>query len=218
MKFFRGLTRAETIQLSISYLLQATLVTALLVAFIRTEWIVLFITSLALVATFLPSLLGRNYKLYLPIEFQIIIIGFVYAAIFLGSVAGFYTKFWWWDTILHAASGVSLGFIGFLILYTLYLNDRLTASPFLLVTFSFTFGLAFGAIWEIFEFSIDQIFGSNMQKHGLRDTMWDLIMDAAGALLTSILGYLYILHYKRGLGLFSLLINKFLEKNPQLLK
>jgi hypothetical protein len=31
-----------------------------------------------------------------------------------------------------------------------------------------------------------------MQKSGLVDTMWDLIVDAAGALLIAVLGYGYL--------------------------
>jgi hypothetical protein len=42
---------------------------------------------------------------------------------------------------------------------------------------------------------MDSLFGLNMQKSGLRDTMWDLIVDALGALVVSILGYLYLKGY-----------------------
>ena len=49
-----------------------------------------------------------------------------------------------------------------------------------------------GALWEILEFAIDQTFGTTMQKSGLVDTMWDLIVDGLGALTISILGYGYL--------------------------
>ena len=47
--------------------------------------------------------------------------------------------------------------------------------------FAFTFALALGNVWEIFEFGMDRLFGLTMQKpmagdpSGLTDTMWDLI-------------------------------------------
>ena len=49
-----------------------------------------------------------------------------------------------------------------------------------------------GAMWEIFEFTIDQIFEAGMQKSGLVDTMVDFIIDAVGALVAVIFGYFYI--------------------------
>jgi uncharacterized membrane protein YjdF len=64
--------------------------------------------------------------------------------------------------------------------------------------FAFLFAVAIGALWEIFEFAMDALFGMNMQKpmlgdpSGLTDTMWDLIVDTLGALVISILGYRYV--------------------------
>lgn len=60
------------------------------------------------------------------------------------------------------------------------------------------FALGVGALWEIFEFTMDSLFGMNMQKpmlgdpSGLTDTMWDLIVDATGALVISVLGWRYL--------------------------
>lgn len=61
---------------------------------------------------------------------------------------------------------------------------------------------------------MDSLFRLNMQKSGLVDTMWDLIVDAGGALLASIIGYFYI---KRSKGpLLKRILGKFFEKNPWL--
>jgi hypothetical protein len=64
--------------------------------------------------------------------------------------------------------------------------------PSFVALFAFMFALGMGAIWEIMEFAIDQTFGTTMQKSGLVDTMWDLIVDGLGALTISILGYGYL--------------------------
>jgi uncharacterized membrane protein YjdF len=61
--------------------------------------------------------------------------------------------------------------------------------------FAFCFSVAIGALWEVFEFAMDQSFGMNMQKpflgdpSGLTDTMWDLVVDAIGALTICTIGY-----------------------------
>ena len=69
--------------------------------------------------------------------------------------------------------------------------------------------LALGAVWEIYEFTMDSVFGTNMQKYmldngtaligqaALQDTMKDIIVDAIGALVMSTIGYIS-LKYKKG--------------------
>ena len=40
--------------------------------------------------------------------------GFIFFSVYLGSVRGYYGKFWWWDVALHTSSGFILGIAGFL--------------------------------------------------------------------------------------------------------
>ena len=80
--------------------------------------------------------------------------------------------------------------------------------------FSFCFAVAIGVLWEIFEFTMDNLFGLNMQKSGLLDTMSDLIIDSIGAFLVSVSGFVYM--KKWTVQIFSRLIRKFIEKNPRL--
>jgi len=208
--------RLEKAHHFVTLLIRLTIVIAILTAILTLDWIVLFVSSIAFILTFLPKIIERTYKVDIPIEFEILIVLFIYAAIFLGEVKSYYHRFWWWDAILHTGSGVALGFIGFAIMLILYRGKRINASPFTLALFSFSFAMAMGGVWEIFEFSMDQIVGSNMQSNGLVDTMWDLIVDALGALLASTLGYIYI---KTGQApIFDNLIKKFIKLNPELFK
>ncbi len=62
---------------------------------------------------------------------------------------------------------------------------------------------------------MDQIFGLNMQKSGLQDTMWDLIVDVAGAAFMSILGWGYINNREED-SFLERWIRDFVEKNPRL--
>ena len=62
---------------------------------------------------------------------------------------------------------------------------------------------------------MDQFFGTNMQKSGLTDTMWDLIVNSIGALIISILGWGYL--RKEGINSFlERWIHNFIERNPGL--
>ena len=60
---------------------------------------------------------------------------------------------------------------------------------------------------------MDQLFGLNMQKSGLVDTMWDLIIDTAGAVVMSLLGWWYL--QTREIDSFlERWIQKYLAANP----
>ena len=177
------------------------------------RWSLLFATFLVLLFSYFPSFIERKYDIFLPIEYEFLMVLFIYVSLFLGSVHSYYTRIWWWDILLHVSSGLVLGFCGFLLLYVLYYKNKITSKPFWLVFFSFCFALALGTLWEIFEFSMDQSFGLNMQKSGLIDTMWDLIVDALGAFVTSLLGYFYIQGKKTPL--FHRLLQKFEKRNPR---
>lgn len=164
---------------------------------------------------FIPELIESRVKVELPAEFDLVIVAFLYMSIFLGEAINAYETFWWWDAFLHTASGMILGFAGFLLLYIKVKQGKLIANPFFLGVIIFSLGMAFGGVWEIFEFAVDNLFGTSMQKSGLRDTMWDLVVDGSGALLMAYVGSHYI--KRGGKGVFHRVIRKFLVLNPRIL-
>jgi len=112
------------------------------------------------------------------------------------------------------------GIIGFLLVYILNESKHveLEMSAAFIVLFAFLFAVAIGTVWEIYEFLMDTFFGLNMQKEmfgdptGLTDTMWDMIVNAAGAFVISFIGWRYI-KKKRHFFIKSLIQN-FIQKNP----
>ena len=208
----KQIRRSERIALAVSLLLRTALLFAAAYAPFKGRWSDLFIIFLTLFLTFLPSILKKSVRLVLPTELELVFVAFVFAAIFLGEVQRFYRLLWWWDVFVHALSGLNLGFAGFAILYVVIQQDRVAASPLLSAVFSFSFALALGALWEIYEFAMDSLFGLNMQKSGLVDTMGDLIVDAAAALLASLSGYFYL---KDNRGAFlKRMLESLIEENP----
>ena len=169
-----------------------------------------------------PSKLGFRYHILIPVEFELMAILFVFASMFLGELHGYYTRYWWWDVALHTTSGLLLGIFGFLLVYILNEDDRVEFSmrPRFLALFAFMFAVALGAIWEIFEFSMDQFFGMDMQKEmlgdpsGLTDTMWDIIVDTIGAAIVALIGYFHLKMETQSV--FDVWIKKFVSSNPQL--
>lgn len=194
-------SRSEYFLIFFMLAIYAAILSALLFSLIERMWLGVFVSVISFGVIWGTRFIARRNRFSMPVSIEFFLTLFLYASLILGEVHGYYTRFWWWDTVLHAGSGIALGFIGFLILYALYRKGKLEASAFLIAFFAFCFALALGALWEVFEFGVDQIFGVNMQKSGLVDTMWDLMVDTVGALITSIAGYFYIKHDVRGTGL-----------------
>ena len=208
-----GLDRADRIQLYISYGLQLILVGQAVWALASQNWLALFLSVLSLLLTALPALLRRSLRVYLPIEFDLTTVVFVFASLQLGEIRAYYVRFWWWDLVLHTWAGFIMGLFGFVLVYVLNREQRLhlTLAPFFVGLFSFAFAMTLGVLWEIFEYAVDHLFGMNMQKSGLPDTMGDLIVNTIGATIVSVLGYFYV----RGGDsmLFDRMVRRFLVRN-----
>lgn len=162
------------------------------VAVIEFNWQLASVCGLALGLSVAPALFARRFDLTVPRSFTLAIVGFAIATLILGEVFDFYEKYWWWDVVLHGGSALILGMCGFLFVFYLFEGDRYAAPPFALAFIGFCFAVTMGALWEVFEFGADQILGLNMQKSGLVDTMWDLIVDVIGAALGAGAGYFYL--------------------------
>lgn len=208
--------------------------TALAIAFnfwIRS-WEVFWSAVMTLILFLLPTFFAKRQKISIPAPFMIIITIFIFLSMYLGEIHHFFYRFTWWDTMLHSSSAVILAYIGFLLIYTLNKDSRahVRLSPFFMALFSFCFALTMGALWEIFEYGVDAILGMNMQKArnleeiygvfdtrlGVLDTMRDLIVDALGAFVVSLIGYLRLKRKGSEDSRFWRLHQQFIEENPNL--
>jgi len=170
----------------------------------KSDYILMFIQCLlGLVVLSLPSMLQRRLHMTLPNFIYIMYYIFLYCAIILGEVMNFYYVIPHWDIILHFFSGAMLGALGFILVSQLNDSERIrvSLSPAFIALFAFCFALSCGAVWEIYEFLADGMLGLNMQKFitaggetltghlALRDTMTDIMVDAAAAALIACIGY-----------------------------
>jgi hypothetical protein len=217
-----NMTSESRVRLGVLLLLQAVMLGELVLLLMRGMW-VSGVWLLAIMAvTGATALFGRRLPVRVPAEFELLTILFVFGALFLGEFRSYYERFWWWDIGLHASSGLLLGILGFLLVYVLNENKHidLQMRPGFVALFAFVFAVAAGTVWEIFEFAIDQVFGTTMQKpmlddpSGLTDTMWDLIVDALGALVISAFGWWHMKHRQRSF--LDAWIDRFIERNPRL--
>ena len=158
----------------------------------------------------LPGILAHRISIKVPHIMHIAFIIFLYCAIYLGEVRDFYNTVPNWDTVLHTFSGFMLGALGFSFVVILNNSDRVPVnlSPVFVSLFAFCFALSLGVFWELYEYLFDGLLGLNMQKTrlpdgtllighaALTDTMKDLFVDAIGAFIISIVGFISLKHQK----------------------
>jgi hypothetical protein len=180
------------------YVMRVLVVLAAVLFLIRGDWESSVGTFLVAVLMILPSFIRRRYRIYLPFAIDFGLVSFIFISLFLGGIDDFYGFIPLWDKIVHFQSGLLFSGTGFVVIYLLNESERtpIELSPGFVAVFAIAFSLAIGAIWEIAEFTGDEIFGSHWQA-GNSDTMWDLIADLSGAIVFSVGGYFWMYRHKR---------------------
>ncbi|MED3662167.1 hypothetical protein NST62_11350 [Ureibacillus sp. FSL K6-8385] len=179
---------------------------------VKTDYVLMLLQcSSGLLIMMIPAIIERKNSVDIPDSIEVIFYMFLFCAIYLGEVKNFYYLVPFWDTILHAFSGVMLGALGFILVRYLNESNRIHVqlSPFFVSFFAFCFAVTMGTMWEIYEFLADGILSTNMQKFiasdltvlsgrdALKDTMMDLIVDSVSALIICFYGYLKLKKLKK---------------------
>jgi hypothetical protein len=211
---------ARRAHLAVLSVLQLIMGIQLVLLLIRQEWPQAFFVAGIMALTLGPVIFRMPVEI--PSEIQIVAVLFVFATLFLGEVRDYYQRFWWWDAVLHTISGLLLGLLGFMFVYILN-EDRhvdLHMRPSFVALFAFFFAVGLGALWEIFEFTMDRSFGTNMQPptvgdpSGLTDTIYDLIVDTVGAAVAALAGWRYL--HRARVSYVDNWARRFIERNPQI--
>ncbi len=229
----RGLKlTAVRIEISLRYLFILLSIIAGVQYYLQENMVRVVSSLLTIFLFMLPTLVQKLMRFTLPATYRIVFLVFIIAAMYLGELHNFFYRFAWWDDWIHTASAMLITYIGLLLFYVLSRDKdiHLKISPLLLAMFCFCFTMAFGAIWELFEFSVDKLLGLNLQKgrattdmtsyfdgaRALFNTMQDLAVSAFGALIVATLSY-YSFH-RRGKedSSFLQLIKQFIQENPSL--
>ncbi|MGQ9586836.1 MAG: hypothetical protein ACUVT7_00420 [Thermoplasmata archaeon] len=150
----------------------------------------------ALVSLFIsevPSMLGRDLRIVLPVElnFWIVLALFLHV---VGGFSGFYDRVSGWDHVTHVLSASLVAALGFVLVVAIdkYVDSIDLPGPFL-AFFIVMFTMAFGVIWELLEFGNDQLTGSKLQ-YSLSDSMVDMMFDAFGGIIVAAAGAHYLTH------------------------
>jgi uncharacterized membrane protein YjdF len=164
---------------------------------------------------FLPHLLYRVFKLSPVHGLTTLFYLFSFLLFTVGMAMQGYAYLPLYDKAMHTLSGVFFAFLGVFVFYLLKPVKKIEPRDFSMVCyFSFSFAMTIAAVWEIYEFAISHLLGTDPQgvlKTGVGDTMWDIIVCMMGALLFLIPIWLY---YKKGKkDFFFGIFDVFFEKN-----
>lgn len=127
-------------------------------------------------------------EIFPALRFSVLV--FVFICMFLAVEFNFYSFVPEMDKMEHLLSGCILIFVGFSIFKQINRKEeKIKINLLTIVLFCLFFAIASAGVWEIFEFTVDRLFGLATQNGSLVDTMQDIICGTTGAILTSI--YLY---------------------------
>ncbi|MCL6573565.1 MAG: hypothetical protein K6T88_18080 [Bacillus sp. (in: Bacteria)] len=134
----------------------------------------------------IPLLLATFTKLQFNLPIVISYLIFLVGSQYFGSILGWY-GLGWWDTFMHVVSGAILAFSGIALYERLiHRNAGDEISPWFVFLFTLSFAVFGGVLWEVYEFSSDQLLNMTLQGGGNKDTMTDLIADTVGGIVIAV--------------------------------
>ena len=188
-KFNETKNSSGIVHLVIVNFIRLVLILTLIFAFFHERNLVFTMAFFGLAVTFVPTIFKILFDKDLPASLEIITFLFIFGLLIFGGVRGLYASFWWWDFLLNFGAAIAMGFVGLTIFHILDKSGYVKSNPLIVMFFTFCFAFSLGALWELFEFVVDVLFGFGLQI-GLIDTMEDMAVNFLGALVVSFAGYL----------------------------
>lgn len=230
------LLKNERAVFTVYILLRIFVVAVMISQFTLGNYNNVFLCILTLILFLIPDFTEKKLQIKLPETLEIIVLLFIFSAQILGEIKAYYLSVPYWDSILHTLNGFLMAAIGFAMIDILNRTDKfhMNLSPIFVALFAVCFSVTIGVFWEFFEFGMDCVFKTDMQKDayvdtvssvmlnpkgensplvikieevslnngevvidkyldiGLIDTMTDMAVNAVGAIVFSLLGFVYI--------------------------
>jgi hypothetical protein len=130
----------------------------------------------------IPSFIEKRIHIDIPDTLEVIILLFIFSAEILGEINAYYLIFPYWDTTLHTLNGFLAAAIGLSLIDILNKNDKfaISLSPVFVALVAFCFSMTIGVVWELFEFSMDQFLGFDMQKDTYLTAFQSVLLNEQG--------------------------------------
>ena len=162
--------------------LRVLVIAVAVLEFFNGNYEAVFLCILTLLLLLAPAFVQVRFRIELPSALEIIVLVFVFAAEILGEISSFYEIFPFWDTVLHTMNGFLAAAIGFSLVDLLNRSDRVKfeLSPLYLAIVSFCFSMTIGVLWEFFEFGMDRVFLTDMQRDTIVTTISSTLLNPDG--------------------------------------
>lgn len=174
-----GQIKKDRLTFAVYVLLRIAVILAMIASCLSGHYENLFVCTLSLVLFLVPAFFETNFGIELPSALEIIILLFIFAAEILGELGSYYVKVPIWDTALHTINGFLCAAVGFSLVDIVNRNERfkLQLSPLFLAIVAFCFSMTIGVLWEMFEFTADMVFKTDMQKDFVVHTISSVALD-----------------------------------------
>lgn len=193
-------------QFILYWFIRILIVISIIIEIDNERWGIVLVNILALLLSFIPILIEKILSISISTGFGVIfLISFLISIYFEKLYIGIFVQF-----IL----GVLFGFIGFIIMYVLYMNSRIKTSYVFVLIFSFSFSVSIGVVWEVFRYSLMNFFGLKIGELNANYVIYSLVFTMIGALIASLSGFI-ILRSNSQIYLHRI-AEKFVRNNPKL--
>lgn len=174
-----GQIKKDKLTFAVYVLLRIAVILAMIASCLSGHYENLFVCTLSLVLFLTPAFFETNFGIELPSALEIIILLFIFAAEILGELGSYYVKVPIWDTALHTINGFLCAAVGFSLVDIINRNERFKfqLSPLFLAIVAFCFSMTIGVLWEMFEFTADMVFKTDMQKDFVVHTISSVALD-----------------------------------------
>ena len=125
---------------------------------IKWDMTTIFACVLSLIFMVITNVIGK--KLRFGNGIKILIYVFILSTEILGEIYHFYVDVWWFDIVMHTYFSFVISYVGLYLIR--YFNIK--KSIYFVILFIFSFAMMTESVWEIFEFSMDRVIGTDMQK------------------------------------------------------
>lgn len=167
-------------------------------------WHIVSTNIFLLILMFAPRIMKSKYDINIPKVFEWALLIFVIFTLLLGRISGI---------IVPIFFGVFISFVGFMILAILYSANQIKKNYFLIILFSFSFSVVFGVLIELAKYYLKLILNYPLSTSNLVYSMETLTFVVLGALISSIIGYLYMKYPK---GILRNISKRISDKNQNL--
>lgn len=175
--------RAHPALTAVYFILRLVVVAMLVVNLWERDYESAFICGLSLILFLLPAFIERRFHVDIPSLMEVVILLFIFGAEILGELQNYYGQYPYWDTMLHTVNGFICAAFGFSLIDILTRNrqEKFRLSPLYVSLVAFCFSMTVGVLWEFFEYGMDVLFLTDMQKDTVIHTLATVELTADGS-------------------------------------